>query len=51
MDSKAPLNIGNQTKIAREHAILGHYDTSIVYYDGVISQISQYIHFRDATLK
>eukprot|EP00003_Mantamonas_plastica_P029329 TRINITY_DN691_c0_g1_i1.p1 TRINITY_DN691_c0_g1~~TRINITY_DN691_c0_g1_i1.p1 ORF type:complete len:519 (+),score=181.58 TRINITY_DN691_c0_g1_i1:60-1559(+) len=30
-------------KLAREHVLLGQYDTSLVYFDGVMDQIQQYL--------
>lgn len=42
------MNIGlieiiDNTKIARESALLGNYESSLVYYQGVIQQISRLI--------
>jgi katanin p60 ATPase-containing subunit A1 len=33
---------GDQLRLAREFAVLGEYDTSRVYYQGVLSQVSRY---------
>lgn len=33
---------GDQLRLAREFAVLGDYDTSRVYYQGVLSQVSRY---------
>jgi len=30
-------------KLSREYALLGNYETALVYYDGIISQIQQYL--------
>ena len=30
-------------KITREFALLGHYEQALVYYDGVLCQIQQYL--------
>ena len=32
---------GDQLRLAREFAVLGDYDTSRVYYQGVLSQVSR----------
>ena len=34
--------LATQLTIAREHALLGDYSSSHVYFDGVLSQISRY---------
>ena len=34
---------GDQLRLAREFAVLGDYDTSRVYYQGVLSQVSRYV--------
>ena len=34
--------LATQLTIAREHALLGDYNSSQVYFDGVLSQISRY---------
>ena len=34
--------LATQLTIAREHALLGDYSSSQVYFDGVLSQISRY---------
>ena len=33
--------ISENTKMGRESALFGNYDTSLVYYQGVISQIQK----------
>lgn len=33
--------ISENTKMGRENALLGNYDTSLVYYQGVIQQIQK----------
>lgn len=35
--------INENTKMARETALFGQYDTSLVYYQGVIQQIQKYL--------
>jgi katanin p60 ATPase-containing subunit A1 len=35
--------IGENVKLAREHALLGEYDTALVYYQGVVQQIQKLI--------
>lgn len=35
--------INENTKMARETALFGQYDTSLVYYQGVIQQIQKYV--------
>ena len=35
--------ISENTKMARETALFGQYDTSLVYYQGVIQQIQKYL--------
>lgn len=35
--------ICENAKMAREYALLGNYDTSLVYYQGVIQQIQRHI--------
>lgn len=35
--------INENTKMARETALFGQYDTSLVYYQGVIQQIQKYM--------
>jgi len=39
----ALAGINDQMKMSREHALLGNYDASLVYFDGVISQIQRYL--------
>ena len=31
------------TKLAREYALLGNYETSLVYYQGVLQQVAKHI--------
>lgn len=31
-------------RMAREYALLGNYDTSLVYFDGVVKQIQSYLY-------
>ena len=35
--------ICENAKMAREYALLGNYDTSLVYYQGVVQQIQKHI--------
>ena len=35
--------IVENVKMAREYALLGNYDTSLVYFQGVLQQIQKYI--------
>ena len=35
--------ISENTKMARETALFGQYDTSLVYYQGVIQEIQKYL--------
>ena len=37
----------DQMKMSREHALLGNYDASLVYFDGVVAQIQQYLRTAD----
>ncbi|KAG8123738.1 hypothetical protein E2320_019139 [Naja naja] len=34
--------ISENVKLAREYALLGNYDSAMVYYQGVLDQISKY---------
>ena len=44
LDWKMSLSeICENAKMAREYALLGNYDTSLVYYQGVIQQIQKHI--------
>lgn len=44
--------ICDNAKKGREYALLGNYESSIVYYEGVIQQIDKYQKFlRDPALK
>ncbi|RDD37999.1 Katanin p60 ATPase-containing subunit A1 [Trichoplax sp. H2] len=45
-------DIGENIKLARENCMLGNYDTSMVYYQGVAQQITKYIpQIKEASLK
>lgn len=45
-------DIDENVKLARDNCLMGHYDTSMVYYQGVAQQISKYIpQIKDANLK
>lgn len=35
--------IVENVKMAREYALLGNYDTSLVYFQGVLQQIQKYV--------
>ncbi|KAK3268290.1 Katanin p60 ATPase-containing subunit A1 [Cymbomonas tetramitiformis] len=37
----------DQLTLAREYALLGEYDTSVVYFDGVVSQINKHLRTLD----
>ena len=37
----------NQMKMSREHALLGNYEASLVYFDGVVAQIQQHLRTLD----
>ncbi|CAI5942627.1 unnamed protein product [Closterium sp. NIES-64] len=37
----------DQLTVAREHATLGNYDSALIYYDGVISQINKHLQTVD----
>eukprot|EP00730_Choanoeca_flexa_P003142 TRINITY_DN11303_c0_g1_i4.p3 TRINITY_DN11303_c0_g1~~TRINITY_DN11303_c0_g1_i4.p3 ORF type:complete len:117 (+),score=35.17 TRINITY_DN11303_c0_g1_i4:2-352(+) len=39
----AMIRIPDELKMAREFALLGNYDTALVYYDGVSQALSQHI--------
>ncbi|XP_072106872.1 katanin p60 ATPase-containing subunit A1-like [Mobula birostris] len=46
------LEISENVKLGREFALLGNYDSSLVYYQGVIEQIQKYLSsVRDPTYK
>lgn len=35
-------SLPDNLQMSREYALLGNYDTALVYFDGAISQIQQY---------
>lgn len=35
--------ISENVKLAREYALLGNYDSAMVYYQGVLDQMSKYL--------
>lgn len=35
--------ICDNTKMGREYALLGNYDTALVYYQGVVQQIQKFV--------
>lgn len=41
MSSSVLCEIDENTKLGRENALLGNYDTSLVYYQGVLQQIQK----------
>lgn len=44
--------ISENVKLAREYALLGNYDSAMVYYQGVLDQINKYLcSVRDAYLQ
>ena len=43
MKEMSLAEICENAKMAREYALLGNYDTSLVYYQGVIQQIQKHI--------
>ena len=45
--SKELVGVGDQMKMAREHALLGNYEASLVYFDGVVSQINLFLRTVD----
>eukprot|EP01112_Ceratiomyxa_fruticulosa_P012966 TRINITY_DN3619_c0_g1_i1.p1 TRINITY_DN3619_c0_g1~~TRINITY_DN3619_c0_g1_i1.p1 ORF type:complete len:578 (+),score=135.58 TRINITY_DN3619_c0_g1_i1:353-2086(+) len=50
--AEALSGVAESLKLSREYAIIGNYDTSLVYFDGVIAQIQQYLRtLRDPSAK
>ena len=39
--------VQDQMKMSREHALLGNYEASLVYFDGVVAQIKQHLRTVD----
>ena len=39
--------VHDQMKMSREHALLGNYEASLVYFDGVVAQIQQHLRTVD----
>lgn len=37
------LEISENVKLAREYALLGNYNSAIVYYQGVLEQMRKYL--------
>lgn len=47
-----PGSIVEQLSVAREQAVLGEYESALVYYDGVVAQINKYVtNLEDPFLK
>lgn len=47
-----PASIVEQLSVAREQAVLGEYESALVYYDGVVAQINKYVtNLEDPFLK
>lgn len=44
MSSSLIHEIPESLQLARESALAGNYETSLIYYDGVIAQVVQYDH-------
>lgn len=38
------LMISENVKLAREYALLGNYDSAMVYYQGVLDQMNKYLY-------
>lgn len=36
--------INENVKLAREYALLGNYDSAMVYYQGVLDQMNKYLY-------
>jgi hypothetical protein len=36
------MNLPDTIQMSREYALLGNYETALVYFDGAVSQIQQY---------
>ena len=48
MQSHSGLDgVHDQMKMSREHALLGNYEASLVYFDGVVAQIQQHLRTVD----
>ncbi|XP_040206531.1 katanin p60 ATPase-containing subunit A1 isoform X1 [Rana temporaria] len=45
------LMISENVKLAREYALLGNYDSALVYYQGVLDQMSKYLYVKDTFLQ
>ncbi|XP_069811738.1 katanin p60 ATPase-containing subunit A1 isoform X2 [Dendropsophus ebraccatus] len=45
------LMISENVKLAREYALLGNYDSAMVYYQGVLDQMNKYLYVKDAFLQ
>lgn len=44
--------ISENVKLAREYALLGNYDSAMVYYQGVLDQMNKYLYsVRDTYLQ
>lgn len=43
--------ISENVKLAREYALLGNYDSALVYYQGVLDQMSKYLYVKDTFLQ
>ena len=42
--SMSLLMISENVKLAREYALLGNYDSAMVYYQGVLDQMNKYLY-------
>ncbi|XP_066461532.1 katanin p60 ATPase-containing subunit A1 isoform X2 [Eleutherodactylus coqui] len=45
------IMISENMKLAREYALLGNYDSAMVYYQGVLDQMNKYLYVKDAFLQ
>jgi len=45
--SSSLAGMENAMKMSREHALLGNYEASLVYFDGVVAQIQQHLRTLD----
>ncbi|XP_068135615.1 katanin p60 ATPase-containing subunit A1 isoform X3 [Hyperolius riggenbachi] len=45
------LMISENVKLAREFALLSNYDSAMVYYQGVLDQMSKYLYIKDTFLQ
>ncbi|KAM9315694.1 katanin p60 ATPase-containing subunit A1 [Gastrophryne carolinensis] len=43
--------ISENVKLAREYALLGNYDSAMVYYQGVLDQMNKYLYVKDTFLQ